>query len=123
MKPYMNKEAMEQLKLIFRTMADPTRMAVVSFLRKHAGGCCFGDIKQEFDANNNTVSFHLKKLVAAGLVRKNGKYFITDFGRKAANVYKNFEKTMPKLDGTLEDVEAVDECPICRTDDIVEAIK
>ena len=93
----MDKEAMEQLKLIFRTMSNPTRMVIVKFLNKHVG-CCFEDIRHEFNVNNNTMSYHLKKLVASGLVRKNGKYYVTDFCRKAAVVYDDFEKAMSKFE-------------------------
>ena len=93
----MNKEAMEQFRLIFRTMSNPTRLTIVSFLKKH-DGCCFGDIRQEFNANNNTISFHLKKLVDAGLVKKNGLYYITDFGKEVAIVYEDFERVIAEFD-------------------------
>ena len=61
MKEYLNKEAKEQLRLMFRTMSNPTRMVIVRFLKKHDGSC-FEDIRQEFNVNNNTISYHLKKL-------------------------------------------------------------
>lgn len=89
----MNEEARELLKLMFRTMSNPTRMIIVRFLKEHDGSC-FEDIRQEFNANNNTISYHLKKLIAADLVKKNGKYYITDFGKKVATVFEDFEKAM-----------------------------
>lgn len=97
MKERLDKEVMGQLTLIFRTMSNPTRMDIVKFLKKHDGSC-FEDIRQEFNVNNNTISYHLKKLIAAELVKKNGKYYITDFGRKVAVVFEDFEKTMAKFE-------------------------
>lgn len=96
MKLYENKEAMERLRLMFRTMSNPLRMSIVKFLKKRDGSC-FEDIRREFNANNNTVHYHLKKLVATDLVKKNDKYYITDFGRKVATLFEDFDKAMAEF--------------------------
>ena len=87
---------MEELRLIFRTMSNPTRMAIINFLNKK-NIACFSDIRHEFNVNNNTAHYHLKKLITANLVKKNGKYSITDFGRKIATIFEDFDKEISKF--------------------------
>jgi len=97
MKEYKNKEAMERLSMILRTMSNPTRMDIVKFLKKYDGSR-FEDIRHEFNMNNNSARYHLKKLIDANLVIKSNKYYITDFGKKLATVFEDFDRAISEFE-------------------------
>jgi ArsR family transcriptional regulator, arsenate/arsenite/antimonite-responsive transcriptional repressor len=65
--PAMDTEAAEDLAGVFKALADPTRVAIVSRL---ASGeqCCVCDLTDAFDLSQPTVSHHLRILRDAGLV-------------------------------------------------------
>ncbi len=52
------------------SLAQPTRLRAFRLLVKAGGeGLCAGDLSRELDIPKNTLSFHLKDLVSASLVR------------------------------------------------------
>lgn len=63
----MDSEAAEDLAAVFKALADPTRVAIVSRL---ASGemCCVCDLTEAFELSQPTVSHHLRILRDAGLV-------------------------------------------------------
>ena len=63
----MDPEAAEDLAVVFKALADPTRVAIVSRL---ASGekCCVCDLTDAFELSQPTVSHHLRILREAGLV-------------------------------------------------------
>lgn len=65
--PPMEAEAAEDLAAVFKALADPTRVAIVSRL---ASGepCCVCDLTAAFELSQPTVSHHLRILRDAGLV-------------------------------------------------------
>ncbi len=65
--PPLHEEAAEELAAVFRALADPTRVGIVSRL---ASGeqCCVCDLTEAFDVSQPTVSHHLRILRDAGLV-------------------------------------------------------
>ena len=65
--PPMDPGAAEDLAVVFKALADPTRVAIVSRL---ASGerCCVCDLTDAFELSQPTVSHHLRILREAGLV-------------------------------------------------------
>ena len=65
--PPMDLRAAEDVAAVFKALADPTRVAIVSRL---ASGekCCVCDLTDAFDLSQPTVSHHLRILRDAGLV-------------------------------------------------------
>ena len=65
--PPMDADAAEDLAGVFKALADPTRVAIVSRL---ASGemCCVCDLTDAFELSQPTVSHHLRLLRDAGLV-------------------------------------------------------
>jgi ArsR family transcriptional regulator len=63
----LEPEAAEDLAAVFKALADPTRVAIVSRL---ASGekCCVCDLTGVFELSQPTVSHHLRILREAGLV-------------------------------------------------------
>ena len=65
--PPMDSDAADDLAAVFKALADPTRVAIVSRL---ASGekCCVCDLTDVFELSQPTVSHHLRILRDAGLV-------------------------------------------------------
>jgi len=65
--PPLDPRAAEDLAAVFKALADPTRVAIVSRL---ASGekCCVCDLTDAFDLAQPTVSHHLRILRDSGLV-------------------------------------------------------
>jgi ArsR family transcriptional regulator, arsenate/arsenite/antimonite-responsive transcriptional repressor len=63
----MDADAADDLAAVFKALADPTRVAIVSRL---ASGemCCVCDLTDAFELSQPTVSHHLRILRDAGLV-------------------------------------------------------
>ena len=63
----LEPRAAEDLAAVFKALADPTRVAIVSRL---ASGeqCCVCDLTDAFELSQPTISHHLRILREAGLV-------------------------------------------------------
>ncbi|QRP42890.1 helix-turn-helix transcriptional regulator [Amycolatopsis sp. FDAARGOS 1241] len=56
---------------LFKALADPLRIRLVSLIRHSPGGeACFCDLAEEFDMPQPTLSHHLRVLVSAGLLTR-----------------------------------------------------
>ncbi|WP_432855448.1 ArsR/SmtB family transcription factor [Amycolatopsis sp. CA-161197] len=56
---------------LFKALADPLRIRLVSLIRHSPGGeACFCDLAEEFDMPQPTLSHHLRVLVAAGILAR-----------------------------------------------------
>ena len=54
---------------MFKALADPVRLRLLSLIASHAGGeACVCDLTPEFQVSEPTISHHLKVLREAGLV-------------------------------------------------------
>jgi ArsR family transcriptional regulator len=53
---------------VAKALGDPIRLQLVDVLRRHAGKVCVCELVPLFDISQPTLSHHLKKLRAAGLV-------------------------------------------------------
>jgi ArsR family transcriptional regulator len=58
----------ERIAEIAKALGDPIRLQLVDVLRKHAGKVCVCELVPLFDISQPTLSHHLKKLRAAGIV-------------------------------------------------------
>ncbi|MDQ0808425.1 ArsR family transcriptional regulator [Streptomyces sp. B3I7] len=65
----LGEEAAVGLSRMFKAMADPIRLRLLSMIASHAGGeACVCDLTGPFDVSQPTISHHLKVLREAGLV-------------------------------------------------------
>lgn len=69
-------EVTESIVHIFKALADPARLSILEFLWspasegfRTADGICAGDIEDFLGVSQPTVSYHMKTLVGAGLVK------------------------------------------------------
>jgi ArsR family transcriptional regulator len=64
----MSEEEAETTARVFKALADPHRVRIVNLLANAEGPACVCDLTPELGLSQPTVSFHLKKLVEAGLL-------------------------------------------------------
>jgi len=55
---------------LFRALGDPNRVRIVNRLAISSGPVCVCDLNEGLDVSQPTVSFHLKKLVEAGVLQR-----------------------------------------------------
>lgn len=55
---------------VFKALADPGRVRIVNMLTSGAGPMCVCQFTEELGLSQGTVSFHLRKLLAAGLIQR-----------------------------------------------------
>jgi ArsR family transcriptional regulator len=66
--PLTQAEA-EELAPLFKAIADPVRLRLLSLIACHEGGeACVCDLTDAFDLTGPTISHHLKVLRQAGLI-------------------------------------------------------
>ncbi|MBE7194666.1 MAG: helix-turn-helix transcriptional regulator [Gordonia polyisoprenivorans] len=65
----LSPDAATDLALMFKALADPVRLRLLSLVASHEGGeACVCDISPTFDLSQPTISHHLKVLRSAGLL-------------------------------------------------------
>jgi ArsR family transcriptional regulator len=60
----------EATAAVFKALADPGRVRIVNLLVTADEAVCVCDLTPQLDLSQPTVSFHLKKLVQAGLLER-----------------------------------------------------
>ncbi|MDV6011372.1 metalloregulator ArsR/SmtB family transcription factor [Haloechinothrix sp. LS1_15] len=66
--PLDQREA-EQLAGVFKALAEPARLRLLSLIAAHAGGeACVCELTGAFEVSGPTISHHLKVLREAGLI-------------------------------------------------------
>jgi ArsR family transcriptional regulator len=69
--PALGAEEAQQRALVFKALADPNRLRLLSIVKADASGeCCVCDLTEPLDLGQPTVSHHLTILVEAGLLRR-----------------------------------------------------
>src|SRR5687768_3157035 len=70
---------------LFKALSDPHRVRIVNLLATNPDPVCVCDITGSFGLSQPTVSFHLKKLVQAGLLdrEQRGVWVYYSLNRKA----------------------------------------
>lgn len=66
--PDITEDQAETLASIFKALADPHRIRIVNLLANAAQPVCVCDFMPQLGLSQGTVSFHLKKLFAVGLL-------------------------------------------------------
>ena len=67
---HMSAAEAETTAAAFKALADPSRVRIVNLLATAGQPLCVCDVTEEVGLSQPTVSFHLKKLVAAGLLER-----------------------------------------------------
>jgi ArsR family transcriptional regulator len=68
--PEISDDQAETLVRLFKALADPSRIRIVSLLANAAEPVCVCDLTAPLGLSQPTVSFHLKKLLGSGLLRR-----------------------------------------------------
>lgn len=63
----MTASRLDRAAALFRALADPTRLSIIDRLRD--GERCVCDLMDDLEAGQSRLSFHLKALKDAGLLR------------------------------------------------------
>jgi len=66
----MSDEDAETTAAVFKALADPGRVRIMNLLANADAPVCVCDLTPELGLSQPTVSFHLKKLVQAGLLER-----------------------------------------------------
>ncbi|ASR35266.1 transcriptional regulator [Prauserella marina] len=65
----LSAEQAAELSGLFKAMADPVRLRLLSLIASHSGGeACVCDLTDAFDLSGPTISHHLKVLRQSGLI-------------------------------------------------------
>ena len=69
--PALGAEEAKQKALVFKALADPNRLRLLSIVKAESSGeSCVSDLTDPLDLGQPTVSHHLKILVDAGLLQR-----------------------------------------------------
>lgn len=69
--PALGAADAKQQALVFKALADPNRLRLLSIVRSASSGAtCVCDLTEPLDLSQPTVSHHLKILVEAGLLHR-----------------------------------------------------
>ncbi|MFE4226549.1 ArsR/SmtB family transcription factor [Arthrobacter sp. NPDC056886] len=69
--PALGAEDAQQRALVFKALADPNRLRLLSIVKAgDSGEACVCDLTEPLDLGQPTVSHHLKILVEAGLLHR-----------------------------------------------------
>jgi ArsR family transcriptional regulator len=66
--PDVDRAHAARLAEVAKALGDPIRLQLVDVLRRHAGKVCVCELVPLFDVSQPTLSHHLKRLRAAGIV-------------------------------------------------------
>ena len=70
-KPALSAGEAQQKAAVFKALADPSRLRLLSIVKAgDSGGSCVCDLTEPLDLGQPTVSHHLKILVDAGLLSR-----------------------------------------------------
>lgn len=68
--PTLSEDDAETTALVFKALADPHRVRIVNLLANANEPVCVCNLTPHLELAQPTVSFHLKKLVQAGLLER-----------------------------------------------------
>jgi ArsR family transcriptional regulator len=66
----MSQEEAGTTAAVFKALSDPNRIRIVNLLANAGRAVCVCDLTPQLGLSQPTVSFHLKKLVQAGLLER-----------------------------------------------------
>jgi ArsR family transcriptional regulator, arsenate/arsenite/antimonite-responsive transcriptional repressor len=68
--PGISSQQASTLATVFKALADPSRVQIVNLLANAPEPVCVCDLMPQLGLSQGTVSFHLKKLLEAGLLER-----------------------------------------------------
>jgi ArsR family transcriptional regulator len=68
--PALTEDQAETTAVLFKALSDPHRVRIVNLMANNPDPVCVCDITTHLGLSQPTVSFHLKKLVNAGLLER-----------------------------------------------------
>lgn len=72
-KPDITPGEADMTSRLFKSLADPHRVRIVNLLANSKEPVCVCDLTAQLGLSQPTVSFHLKKLVSAGLLERESR--------------------------------------------------
>jgi ArsR family transcriptional regulator, arsenate/arsenite/antimonite-responsive transcriptional repressor len=70
-KPVLSADEAQRKALVFKALADPNRLRLLSIVKaEESGESCVCDLTEPLDLGQPTVSHHLKILVEAGILHR-----------------------------------------------------
>ncbi|MBI4728079.1 MAG: helix-turn-helix transcriptional regulator [Acidobacteria bacterium] len=81
----ISDEDTDRAAALLKSLADPSRVRIVNLLANSRAPVCVCDLTTQIGLTQGTVSFHLKKLLEAGLVerRRRGTWAYYSLDREA----------------------------------------
>ena len=68
--PTITEDEAQATAELFKALSDPHRVKIVNLLAAASEPVCVCDINAQVELSQPTISFHLKKLAAAGLLKR-----------------------------------------------------
>jgi ArsR family transcriptional regulator, arsenate/arsenite/antimonite-responsive transcriptional repressor len=68
--PDLTDDEVTSTAALFKALGDPHRIRIVNQLVNASGPVCVCDINRDVEVSQSTLSFHLKKLLDAGLLSR-----------------------------------------------------
>lgn len=83
--PTLSEEEVDAAATVFKALADPARVKILNLLATHDEPVCACEFEPALGLKQATVSHHLKKLTAAGLLEREqrGKWAYFSINREA----------------------------------------
>lgn len=81
------------------SISNSTRADITRYIQKHKKAT-FEDLRKEFNLNNNTLSFHLKKLQESYVISqtdKRGQYILGGLGKLMLRVMNELDDQAPSI--------------------------
>jgi ArsR family transcriptional regulator, arsenate/arsenite/antimonite-responsive transcriptional repressor len=102
----MSKRDAEATAAVFKALADPARVRVLNLLAASGEPVCVCHLTDLLELSQPTVSFHMRKLVKAGLLLREQRgvwayYSLRDDARRRLGAILTFEDATPGDRSTL----------------------
>jgi ArsR family transcriptional regulator, arsenate/arsenite/antimonite-responsive transcriptional repressor len=81
---------------LFKALADPTRVRLINLLANSSEPVCVCEMNAHFDLGQPTLSHHLKKLVAAGLLKREQRGTWAYFSLESDSLLRLADVTRPR---------------------------
>jgi ArsR family transcriptional regulator len=95
-RPRMSDEQAEATAAVFKALSDPARVRVVNLLARSREPLCVCNLTEPLGLSQATVSFHMKKLMGAGLLEREQRgvwayYSLRDDARRRLSAILDLE--------------------------------
>ena len=79
----------ERRVIVFKALSDPTRIAILRFLKREGRGVTCGEVAERIDMSKSTGSYHFRLLREAGLIttRKDAREKYVSINKQAFDSY------------------------------------